>query len=48
MVVVVLLVLWASLIISRQKLNKEAYKPLPMGDGQKYLYDFKQVHFPNL
>jgi hypothetical protein len=24
----------------RNLLNKEAYKPLPMGDGQRYLYDY--------
>jgi outer membrane protein insertion porin family len=30
---------------ARNLLNKEAYKPLPMGDGQKYLYDYKQYIF---
>jgi hypothetical protein len=33
---------------ARNLLNKEAYKPLPMGDGQKYLYDYKRVHFSDL
>jgi outer membrane protein insertion porin family len=33
---------------SARNLLKEAYKPLPMGDGQKVLIDYKRVHFSRL
>jgi outer membrane protein insertion porin family len=46
-VVVVYWYIGLSLIIfGRNLLNKEAYKPLPMGDGQKYLYDFSTFSKP--